>query len=219
MTDEADGNVNAQNFFRIAAVFRGFIGTLSALALMSSLVDLRLSEFSRAAYAALIAWNDFADNIGILVADLPFIPTLSHYQVNAVMFTFSVSLPAVIGFSNLLSPTTKKHPNWWFTKAIFTSGFLLMSVICLLGPYAFFAGLMNPSELSDYAKDNLQWYDYLILGTGFLGIPLLGALWLSAFRVGALLLVCCLCSLQLFYFAPVVGEVIRDWTSSVLTDN
>ncbi|NQY41351.1 MAG: hypothetical protein HRT80_14760 [Henriciella sp.] len=191
------------------AVVRGFIGALSLLSLLATILDIDASEFSRVVFAVLTLWQSFTSYIADSIGLFPFIPEFSSHQINALVFCSVVSVPGVLGIYDIYIGDDQLS----LERVLIT---FALGFISFAGPFLVFTAFLNPAEV---AKTNLSDLDVIVFATCLSGIPLIGALVVKGFREGVLYLIGVLLALQVLYFAPVVGEALQSWSDQVLSQS
>ena len=188
------------------AIVRGIVGTLSLLTLLASILDLRAAEFAKVIFAIFRRWEKITTALADLLNAIPYLPAFSGYTLNAIVFCSVVSVPSAIGLYDLYLVNDKNKYRALVTK-------LASLILSFLAPFFAFTVILNPAEL---ANSELSQTDAIVLGTSFIAIPLVGALIVREFRIGMLYLIGFLVGIQILYYAPILGDFLKSWSSGVL---
>lgn len=202
-------NNSAISWLRKFAIVRGFVGALSILTLLASILGIQVAEFGRVVFAIFTVWQSITSVFANIVSSFPFIPVISSYQVNALVFCSVVSVPGTMGLFDIFTYGQEKK-----LKRQLMS--VALPYISFVGPFLAFTLFLNPNAI---AETTLTSIESAVLATSFIGIPLIGAFIMRGFRIGALYLVGSLLAVQLLYYAPVVGEGLEVWTDQILSQD
>ncbi|MEM6899418.1 MAG: hypothetical protein AAF583_06585 [Pseudomonadota bacterium] len=213
---------------RANAFVRGLAGSFAFISLFSEIVGLENYETARAINAMIIGWDWVAGQIGSAIGFIPFVPEVDVITVNIIVFMTSVTIPSLFGTYEMVQPiwSARNKDEFFMTMVLPPLMGLGLAYLFLVGPYMYFTGNFEwlksdvPHLFADstlmHVLSQSQYYAYI--GMSLL-LPFQVAMLVKPYRHAVLLVSGCLFTVQSLYFAPMIGDVIRQFADTMYSLN
>lgn len=212
---------------------RGVAGAIALAQLVPQFLDLSRSEFLRAAHALLIAWHSVAASVGELIGRIPFLPPLSAFDVNALLFAAAFGLPSSFALvrAGWSAPLFQNSPLFCVGWRAFLIVLGLLLLIASLGAYSLLASphvhhridaMLNPVPGVMTAAPSLRQITNIsmlvLLLLSFVVALIVALFTIRGYARGLFVAVTFVLALQVLYLldAPILSEFINHWSAQAI---